>query len=982
MNKYVQQDELKKPNSVPSQLPPPPATQYGPPGQNPYEYHYYAQPHMTPQVQPFYPQPSAPLRHGLVAGPAPPGPAHPSIKSEDMYYAIPGIKQGLPHPNHHMDSHSSRKLGDSSDDRLSRPTPGIPGVQHPQNTQSYQQPMPVPALPTSPAIPRKRLLTACDACRQKKIKCDNMRPKCGSCMRNGIAHCNYRAGASPGDFDSTSVSIVSKLDLILEELRGDGAALPQRRRKRARTERSTHFQHCLWDMSFTQIIKWRNLQEVLGTLPVDAAGHQRMLLGMYEETNLGFPLPYTFQERFAACTAVERLLHTQIPVFMNSFLLNCHAKVPCLDIVTLIESLEVYTLLKRSEPALSFTKLLQEFDALSSVQPVGRTYIDAVAKFGVHDSPIRRRAYRTLCESIPLLLVICAIGALATSVKLDNIGTYDNSLEERADPLASAGTAYSDPLVPKDRLKLSQSYITYALIISTVFPTLMKANTLISVEYHILLNQYHLYTMNPMQAHEHILKASTQIMYYLEKLKLPETGQYELGSNSSVVDRLFWTCLKLECELRAELSPFVPLSGITQMTPPSPFLRIPGPINEEDHLSEAVTLAGKYDSHYLWSYFLTEIAVRKVDNNLFDKLYAADAISDKVWDSTEFAERDVWTITIKFLNQYNGIVNSLSPQIRKFVLLEANVEQIYSSMKKRADRKKKLRGEEEVILESLDDFLIDEDLLLRAQSESVMFIKTRIITSKMALLKPIIYLILEDRIEFGELLEAAASILPQAKLSQLEKTILHEPEESLQSTTTPSVTNENTDSSSAYISVTANFLGEDMTNFDMASNMRYAPQLHNRFPEDDFSDLIDVDGSEDKDDFDFAVKDYAAARKRILKVFVRSFISLPKLNIPKIGLHRHGGSWFYIRNLVCGVLWQYLLYKKVQKSVVAMMTASEKPGGQAPSMELLEALNAVFSRETIKATLEHTLLIIGYWKKERKDCVVYGDYIQRCLDRL
>ena len=40
--------------------------------------------------------------------------------------------------------------------------------------------------------PRKRALTACDTCRLKKIKCDNVRPRCGSCIKNGNLNCHYR----------------------------------------------------------------------------------------------------------------------------------------------------------------------------------------------------------------------------------------------------------------------------------------------------------------------------------------------------------------------------------------------------------------------------------------------------------------------------------------------------------------------------------------------------------------------------------------------------------------------------------------------------------------------------------------------------------------------------------------------------------------------------------------------------------------------
>ena len=44
------------------------------------------------------------------------------------------------------------------------------------------------------------------------------------------------------------------------------------------------------------------------------------------------------------------------------------------------------------------------------------------------------------------------------------------------------------------------------------------------------------------------------------------------------------------------------------------------------------------------------------------------------------------------------------------------------------------------IIDNLDDFLIDEDLIVRAQSENIMFIKTRVVVSKLLLFRPLVYL--------------------------------------------------------------------------------------------------------------------------------------------------------------------------------------------------------------------------------------------------
>ena len=51
-------------------------------------------------------------------------------------------------------------------------------------------------------------------------------------------------------------------------------------------------------------------------------------------------------------------------------------------------------------------------------------------------------------------------------------------------------------------------------------------------------------------------------------------------------------------------------------------------------------------------------------------------------DSQIFADKTIWSSFIEYLNRYNGIINSLTPEIRNFVLHEVNVEQIFHRLKK------------------------------------------------------------------------------------------------------------------------------------------------------------------------------------------------------------------------------------------------------------------------------------------------------------
>lgn len=813
--------------------------------------------------------------------------------------------------------------------------------------------------------PRKRSQTACDTCRQKKIKCDNVRPKCGACLRNGASFCNYSLDdQNQKNFmlDLAYYGIVSKLDTIMNELRrapvADSAA---RQTPAPKPQRSQP-----WDLSLTSILKWPFLQEVLRTNDEDVARHTLRLLEDYEETNLHPQSASRVLDLVDLASAAESLLYAQIFSHVNLFLVHCHTKVPLLDTIVLIELLEMFSALRKASELVSFTMLLQEFYNLPSHEPVGATYLAAVQAGEVTDGAIQRRAYRALCENALIIIMICAVGAISTPVSLDNIGTYETSLEERSSLPQDAES---------DRLSVSQMFVSYANMLAAIFPKALRANLLASVTYHVFYSQYFQYTMNPMLAFEEISNACKQLIFHLEKARLQNTQPVHtsLSDDPSFVNRLFWTCLKLECELRTELSPYVPLSGICDISPPSQFLKLPEPPREDKHTKESVRIAARYDDEYPWYFYLTEVAVRKVDNDMLDELYS-DPRGHLSWSNSEFMEKKLWKLTIKYMSQLNGIVDLLTPQIRKFVISEANVEQIYSSIKRKAERKRSRSGETD-ILETLDDFLIDEDLLIKAQSESVMFIKTRILLLKLALVRPLIYMFLHDGVSFMDLIEAASEILARTKMTQSEQDIIQNSEDSHSHFST---TNTESESSGYTTTVASNFLGEQAESFEMKDSA--VPQLSSfekKFRIDDFTDLFEY-GSDD----DIVVKDYDAARKRILKMFVGGFVTMPKLNIPKIGLYRHPGSWYYVRNLFIGVVSQFLVYKKVQQYVIAMTSASAVLQKLLPAAELMDALGAIFRKDSIKDMLEHALLIVNYWRDERKDCGVLREYLEKCLSAL
>ena len=101
-----------------------------------------------------------------------------------------------------------------------------------------------PASRVKSAYPRKRALQACRNCRVRRTKCNKARPACGSCEHLG-AECNY-ADTDPStcvllsnkpasvpiltwctahSFDSASLAILEKLNVLEELLRGSSSSV-------------------------------------------------------------------------------------------------------------------------------------------------------------------------------------------------------------------------------------------------------------------------------------------------------------------------------------------------------------------------------------------------------------------------------------------------------------------------------------------------------------------------------------------------------------------------------------------------------------------------------------------------------------------------------------------------------------------------------------------------------------------------------------
>ncbi|KAI5955124.1 ZCF27 [Candida jiufengensis] len=896
---------------------------------------------------------------------------HLSIHSINNNTQVPQPQPRLKSPVNNIAPPNNTSLTPQNQPPLKSQSPASIETTNQKNPKKRPHTSSQPLSRATVTYPRKRAVTACQVCRLKKTKCDNVRPQCGSCERSNVK-CQYLTDQNQKDYssyDPASLSILSKLDIILKDLKHikgeENEELKSNDNKKQNAQKFEEFDKCIWDMSVTSIFDWHCFQKEIKEDEEYLQEIKSDLISNYDK-NLRIGNNQSFIDQLKEFENLDKLINNNFSNIINSFFVNIYTKLPIIDVYEFFELLEFYQFLNNQIDDFTFVKFIEYFNDDFKISPIiEKVYED-------NNLAINMGKIQELIHSIPLILLICALGISSTPVNLDNLNTFEDSLEESSSiDIGCLSNAESFKNIPphfsKNRTEIAFKLKKYAEVIITLFPEVLPTNSMLSTQYYIMQHQLYIQNNYPLLAHESILTASKNIMYYLQKF--PE-------KNYDIKGILFWTCLKLECESNTELSPLVPLSGINLFTPPINFPRIPEPPRKNLYNENIMKLANKYDDEYTWYFFLTEIAIRKIDNKMFDDFYSLS--SKNLWDNEHFIKEEFFKKFIKYINQYNGVINSLTPEIRNFVLQEINVDQIYRRMKIRYEKKhnnKTKRGEsvsdseyninQDQIFDSLDDFLIDDDLLLKAQSESIMYIKTRVIASKLMLFRPIIYLFLEDKISYLEIFEAIATILQHNLTSQIP--ILDSPNSTSSSTIS---TNQESDFQNL------NFF-----------NLRKAPLIYQKhYPDEDFSNLVEYNEGEE----DIVIKDFTKTKQKILIIFIQNLISIPKLNIPKLSSHRHPGSWYFIRNMFIATIYQFLIYKKfikiieeinhtpiIQQNIVGKFFAGSKTWDEIKTL-----LNLIIDKTSVLAFLEHSLIVFQYWKLEMRDCEIYQVFVKKMINNL
>lgn len=810
---------------------------------------------------------------------------------------------------------------------------------------------------------RRRATTACTSCRSKKVKCDNNKPTCGTCARAGLV-CNYADHQrKPQDSDSNG-QILSKLDRLLEDME----MLKQNSATKPAPVCNTFSSLNKGDVSVISLFDWNYYKDSAAAVGGVTSIDKLALLKAYnDDTSFNYKSK-SFKETLLDVDAIESMVLQAFPQWVNSFLVNTHMKLPVMNILELLEIIEMLQFLKSYKPDITFFQLVEHHsDLLDSMSDL---YFECLQFNSIEDVTYRRKAWNELCQFVPIILVICALGILSTSVQLDNFTRFSSSLEERSflsDALDENVIELLPDSIPKDRVAIAYQLITYSKLIINTFPVLIQEYTPKSCLYNIFLYQFYCNLLKPSLAYHHINIACRDIMYYLATLRNSDGDYvYEDPNHEDFIEKLYWVCYLHEGENRLELGPDFYPSGITQITPPTPFPRLPftalnepPPEGVENHSKECLNLAYNYDDQYTWYYFLTEVAVRKLENQMFNEIYCqGNSLAHENWDDPKFYNETVWLTFIRYLNQYDGIINSLSPRIRSFISHEVNIEQVYKVVFSNHKKKDAKNNISESISDSLEAYNINEELLVQAQSQSIIFMKTRILGSKMLLFRPIVYLFLEDRVSLYDTCLVVLDVInyENTKISNRSVFDASLPESRSDHLDYDNLTHQNT---------SFQMRGEDE---DFAKY--YASGENNEVVLDDSL---------------FKLELLPEAKKKIIRHCILNLLHMPKMNLPNIGAHRRSGLWYYFRNLLVGNLYLVLLYRKLlttfhiaDKDPKTKMLLERDPLLNSFT-NFADLIEFILPKKILIVSLEYTIVTYDYWKEEARDCTFYIQIIEGFL---
>ncbi|KAK6500507.1 hypothetical protein TWF481_010851 [Arthrobotrys musiformis] len=472
---------------------------------------------------------------------------------------------------------------------------------------------------------------ACDQCRSKKTKCDEDRPRCSTCSRNGL-DCHY-AETKPTKKDQTISKIYSSI-YRLEKKIEDVATLIRQQHDDAQPDLHVHVQHPTSQITAIDIApeaaqKGRlSIADVLNTSPSLTKAQVRTA-----DPNIFIPVPsahisHLTQEAKQMSFSAHKIL--QWPAIQD-LLLNY---LPGVDLTD-----DYATKLEAARPPLPFDaptgggygtiRNLGKQDWLQSLPlSVIRGLTEAYFNTFNTSNPILDRGYfytATLSVAMGsgfgydiescILLVVLALGCMAVTAH-----------KEAGFPLFPLRGEEGDGMmgfVPPDWMDVTEetggmpSGLRFLNEQRRRIGFLMCGMGLEYVQCHLLVGLYYAQAVRVLDHWNMIHKAAVGCLMLLNgsKVELMDWDAWE----SDMLARVFWNTLMFESILVQELD--VPPSGLTDYEEIVPLPKFPSYASPSSLASSSVE---DTESNYQY-HFLAQAAHRKLLNRMRNSVYSYES---------------------------------------------------------------------------------------------------------------------------------------------------------------------------------------------------------------------------------------------------------------------------------------------------------------------------------------------------------------------
>ncbi|KAL4957713.1 hypothetical protein BDW69DRAFT_8179 [Aspergillus filifer] len=422
------------------------------------------------------------------------------------------------------------------------------------------------------AYPRRRAMTACQLCRMRKSKCDNRRPSCGTCSSLQF-QCVYQDTSTDySSFDPASLAILDRVNHAIRLI------------EQHSTSPSTPFSDSPRTRVVTQDYPIENdpLNMVSIISPEETVLKNTEYTSVLEAQQLqaqsasSHVLQWPLLRDLCGPSEVDMLFFNPVPsddASERPWSSNGR-EIREEDVFVLIESFleNVHT----KNPILDPSEL--------------RNFSRCVGENG----------FQWDAQSC-LVIITCALGTVSRPFSYKVVGSSNRARKDGYD-CATAEAYYT---AARKRIGLLDPSI-------------------IAVQCAFLIGVYEMYTMRPLRASLSFNRACAFFQTYLRSSSFTKPTEQ---SSESVRSRLYWSCLKSDCEMREEIA--LPPTELVKVkyfdafpTPPGSG-SVPKPDDEDQTESPQTTTTLDASSERSWYYYLSEIAGRRIANRVIATLYSS-----------------------------------------------------------------------------------------------------------------------------------------------------------------------------------------------------------------------------------------------------------------------------------------------------------------------------------------------------------------------